>query len=78
MSLGVSQWDLNYLLDFPPGGTVALQSALAHHSNISIAKDEIRYSFPQYPVGSLFRCVDGGFKPVPKKSKKTSSTKYQK
>ncbi|KAF9473200.1 hypothetical protein BDN70DRAFT_769782, partial [Pholiota conissans] len=54
--------DLNYVLDFPPGGTVALQSALAHHSNISIAKDEIRYSFPQYPVGSLFRCVDGGFK----------------
>ncbi|KAF9471790.1 hypothetical protein BDN70DRAFT_909297 [Pholiota conissans] len=66
----LTAWDLNCMFDLPPGSTIALQSALIHHSNISIAEGETRYSFAQYTAGSLFRWVDGGFKP-------TSATKQK-
>ncbi|PBK59168.1 hypothetical protein ARMSODRAFT_899663, partial [Armillaria solidipes] len=53
-------WDLKLVIDFPPGSTILIPSAILRHSNTAIAKCERRYSFTQYTVGGLFRWVDYG------------------
>lgn len=54
-------WDLKLVIEFPPGSTVLIPSAVLRHSNTSIQKKESRYSFTQYTAGGLFRWVDHGF-----------------
>jgi hypothetical protein len=54
-------WDLQLVIEFPPGSTILIPSAVLHHSNIPIQKGEERYSFTQYTAGGLFRWVDHGF-----------------
>jgi hypothetical protein len=54
-------WDLQLVIEFPPGSTILLPSAVIRHSNVAIRKDEERYSFTQYTAGGLFRWVDHGF-----------------
>lgn len=54
-------WDLNLIIEFPPGATILIPSATIRHSNIAIRKGETRYSFTQYTAGGLFRWVDHGF-----------------
>ena len=54
-------WDLQLAIEFPPGSTILIPSAVLHHSNIPIQKGEERYSFTQYTAGGLFRWVDHGF-----------------
>ena len=54
-------WDLQLVIEFPPGSTILIPSAALHHSNTPIQKGEERYSFTQYTAGGLFRWVDHGF-----------------
>jgi hypothetical protein len=54
-------WDLQLVIEFPPGAMILLSSAVLRHSNVAIEKGEERYSFTQYTAGGLFRWVDHGF-----------------
>ncbi|KAJ8083319.1 hypothetical protein PM082_009191 [Marasmius tenuissimus] len=54
-------WDLKIVIEFPPGTTILLPSAIFRHSNVAIGKSEKRYSITQYSAGSLFRWVEHGF-----------------
>lgn len=54
-------WDLQLVIEFPPGSTILIPSAVLRHSNTAIQKGEERYSFTQYTAGGLFRWVDHGF-----------------
>ncbi|KAJ8496437.1 hypothetical protein ONZ45_g12443 [Pleurotus djamor] len=54
-------WDLELVIEFPPGYTVLIPSASLYHSNTPISSHETRYSITQYTGGELFRWVDNGF-----------------
>lgn len=54
-------WDLKIAIEFPPGSTIFIPSAILRHSNVPLAgKDETRYALIQYSAGSLFRWVECG------------------
>jgi hypothetical protein len=55
-------WDCRLVIEFPPGCTILLPSAILAHSNVAISPNEKRYSFTQYTAGGLFRWVENGFK----------------
>lgn len=54
-------WDLHLVIEFPPGSTVLIPSAVVAHSNVPISEGETRYSFTQYTAGQLFQWVANGF-----------------
>ncbi|KAL0067413.1 hypothetical protein AAF712_005642 [Marasmius tenuissimus] len=54
-------WDLRIVVEFPPGTTILLPSAVLRHSNVAIGKHEKRYSVTQYSAGALFRWAEHGF-----------------
>lgn len=55
-------WDLELVIEFPPGSTILIPSATLRHSNVALGKaGDKRYSFTQYTAGGLFRWVDHGF-----------------
>ncbi|KAK7015510.1 hypothetical protein VNI00_019108 [Paramarasmius palmivorus] len=54
-------WDQKLLIEFPPGTTILIPSAILCHSNTAIAPGESRYSFTMYSAGGLFRWVEHGF-----------------
>lgn len=56
-------WDLQLVIEFPPGSTILLPSATLRHSNVGICEGECRYSVTQFAAGGLFRWVDQGFQP---------------
>ncbi|EIW56591.1 uncharacterized protein TRAVEDRAFT_49410 [Trametes versicolor FP-101664 SS1] len=56
-------WDLKMFIEFPPGATVLIPSALLCHSNTTIAPHERRYSFTQYTAGGIVRWMESGFQP---------------
>ncbi|KAG6914663.1 hypothetical protein DXG01_016045 [Tephrocybe rancida] len=53
-------WDLGLVIEFPPGSTILLPSAVIEHSNIPIQEHETRYSFTQYSSGGLFQWAEHG------------------
>ena len=55
-------WDFGLVIEFPPGATVLIPSALIRHSNTSLQAGETRYSMIQYAAGGLFRWVHHGCK----------------
>jgi hypothetical protein len=55
-------WQCRLVIEFPPGSTVLIPSAVISHCNTAIGANERRYSFTQYSSGSLFRWVQHGFK----------------
>ena len=57
-------WDLKMVIEFPPGTTSIIPSAILRHSNTLIQECETRMSFTQYTSGGLFRWVDYGFQGV--------------
>jgi hypothetical protein len=59
-------WDMGLVIEFPPGSTIIIPSAVLRHSNVDIQKDEMRMSFTQYSAGGLFRWVDYGFRTASK------------
>ncbi|OSD05865.1 hypothetical protein PYCCODRAFT_1464571 [Trametes coccinea BRFM310] len=56
-------WDLGLIIEFPPGATVLIPSALICHSNVAVRSWERRYSLTQYSAGGLFQWVECGFQP---------------
>jgi hypothetical protein len=54
-------WDCKLLVEFPPGSTILILSAVLAHSNTKVAAHETRFSFTQYAAGGLFRWVDHAF-----------------
>ena len=55
-------WQCRLVIEFPPGSTVLIPSAVIAHCNTAIGAEECRYSFTQYTAGSLFRWVQHGCK----------------
>jgi hypothetical protein len=55
-------WDLWLIIEFPPGMTIAIPSAIFRHSNVSIQQDEKGFSITQYTSAGVFRFVNNGFK----------------
>ncbi len=55
-------WDLKMIIEFPPGATILIPSAILRHSNVAICRGETRYSITQYSAGGLFRWVRCGFR----------------
>ncbi|KAI0038074.1 hypothetical protein FA95DRAFT_1529264, partial [Auriscalpium vulgare] len=55
-------WELGLVLEFPPGSTILLPSALVTHGNTPIQEGETRYSFTQYIAGALMRWHTYGFR----------------
>ncbi|KAL0568486.1 hypothetical protein V5O48_013497 [Marasmius crinis-equi] len=54
-------WDLKKVIEFPPGCTIFLPSAVLCHFNTPIADHETQYSFTMYTSGGIFRWVKHGF-----------------
>lgn len=54
-------WDMELVIEFPPGATILIPSAILAHSNVSVQPGDVRMSFTQYCAGGLFRWVDQGF-----------------
>ncbi|KAI0041837.1 hypothetical protein FA95DRAFT_1500892, partial [Auriscalpium vulgare] len=48
-------WELGLVVEFPPGCTILLPSALITHGNTPIRDGETRYSFTQWMAGALMR-----------------------
>jgi hypothetical protein len=48
-------WDLNLVIEFPPGSTIFIPSAILCHSNTSVSDSETRSSLTQYNSEGLFR-----------------------
>lgn len=57
-------WDLELVIQFPPGSTILIPSSVLYHSNVAIQAGESRYSFTQFSAGGLYRWADNGFKSV--------------
>ncbi|PPQ87502.1 hypothetical protein CVT24_010756, partial [Panaeolus cyanescens] len=55
-------WDLKLVIEFPPGSTILIPSAIFSHSNTTLDAGERRFSITQYTAGALFRWVENGFK----------------
>ncbi|KAH9849136.1 hypothetical protein C2E23DRAFT_738068 [Lenzites betulinus] len=55
-------WDARMIVEFPPGSTILMPSALIRHSNTTVQPHEVRYSLTQYSAGGLFRWVECGFR----------------
>jgi hypothetical protein len=55
-------WECGLVIEFPPGSTVLIPSAIVSHCNLAISKSETRYSFTQYTAGGLFRWVENDFR----------------
>ncbi|KAL7278386.1 LOW QUALITY PROTEIN: hypothetical protein ACG7TL_008366 [Trametes sanguinea] len=55
-------WDLELIVEFPPGATVLIPSALIRHSNTPVQSWEKRYSMTQYSAGGLFHWIECGFR----------------
>ena len=54
-------WECKLVIEFPPGATILLPSAIIAHSNTPVQKHEHRYSFAQYTAGGLFRWAEHDF-----------------
>ncbi|KAF7799733.1 hypothetical protein EIP86_010975 [Pleurotus ostreatoroseus] len=58
-------WELGLVIEFPPGSSVLIPSAVIAHGNVAIQPGEVRTSMTQYAAGGLFRWVEYGFKTEP-------------
>ncbi|EPQ56930.1 hypothetical protein GLOTRDRAFT_21054, partial [Gloeophyllum trabeum ATCC 11539] len=55
-------WDWRLVVEFPPGSTIFIPSALVRHSNIPVSGHEKRFSIVQWMPGPLCRWFDFGFR----------------
>jgi hypothetical protein len=55
-------WEMGLIIDFPPGATILIPSALVTHWNLPIGSQESRSSFTQFTPGNIFRYVENGFR----------------
>ena len=54
-------FDIDKIIEFPPGSHILIPSAVMRHGNTPIQPHERRMGFTQYAAGALFRWVDNGF-----------------
>ena len=54
-------FDINKVIEFPPGSHILIPSAVMPHANTAIQPYEKCMGFTQYAAGGLFRWVDNGF-----------------
>ena len=54
-------FDIDKIIEFPPGSHILIPSAIMRHANTPIQPHERRMGFTQYAAGGLFRWVDNGF-----------------
>ncbi|KAJ3798252.1 hypothetical protein F5050DRAFT_1580405 [Lentinula boryana] len=54
-------WDLNLVIEFPPGSVALLPSALLSHSNTAIGRHEQRHSMTFFSASGLFRWRHNNF-----------------
>jgi hypothetical protein len=54
-------WELGLVVEFPPGTTIFIPSALITHSNTAVQPGETRMSIVQYAPAGLFRWAWYGF-----------------
>lgn len=54
-------WELGIVVEFPPGSSVLIPSAVISHGNVPVQAGETRSSITQYASGGLFRWVEHGF-----------------
>ncbi|KAF7968786.1 hypothetical protein HWV62_29298 [Athelia sp. TMB] len=57
-------FDIDKVVEFPPGSTILIPSSVMRHGNTPIQDGETRVGMTQYAAGALFRYVDHGFKLV--------------
>lgn len=57
-------WELNIVIEFPPGATTFIPSAVLIHSNTAVREGHTRMSITQYTSGGLFRWAEGGYRSV--------------
>ena len=55
-------FDIDKIIEFPPGSHILIPSAVMRHGNTPIQPHEKRMGFTQYAAGALFRWVDNGFR----------------
>ncbi|KAF7972068.1 hypothetical protein HWV62_19137 [Athelia sp. TMB] len=55
-------FDINKVVEFPPGSTILIPSSVMRHGNTPIQEGETRVGMTQYAAGALFRYADHGFK----------------
>ncbi|KAI0039143.1 hypothetical protein FA95DRAFT_1456579, partial [Auriscalpium vulgare] len=55
-------WELKLVIEFPPGSTILIPSAILTHSNTPIQDGETRQSFTQYCAGDLVRWQAYGYR----------------
>ncbi|KAI0054985.1 hypothetical protein BV25DRAFT_1816244, partial [Artomyces pyxidatus] len=55
-------WELKMVIEFPPGSTILLPSAVLLHGNTPVQPGETRQSFTQYCAGGLIRWRTYGFR----------------
>ncbi|KAF8987746.1 hypothetical protein BDQ17DRAFT_1223074, partial [Cyathus striatus] len=49
-------------IEFPPGYTILIPSAIITHSNLPISGSEKRFSFMQFAAAAIFRFTEHGMK----------------
>jgi hypothetical protein len=54
-------FDIDKIIEFPPGSHILIPSAVMRHGNTPIQPHERRMGFTQYAASALFRWVDNGF-----------------
>ncbi|KAK7024289.1 hypothetical protein VNI00_016413 [Paramarasmius palmivorus] len=54
-------WEMKLVIEFPPGATIYIPSAVCCHFNTTIQEGEDRFSFTTYSAGGLFRWVEHGY-----------------
>lgn len=57
-------FDIDKIIEFPPGSHILILSAVMCHSNTPIQPHERHMGFTQYAAGTLFQWVDNGFQRV--------------
>lgn len=55
--------DLKLAVEFPPGSTILIPSAIFTHYNLPIGPDETRRSITLFSAGSIFRWISYKFQP---------------
>jgi hypothetical protein len=54
-------WECGLVIEFSPGSTILIPSAVVTHSNVPVPKSSTCYSITQYSAGGIFHWVDHGF-----------------
>ncbi|RXW13217.1 hypothetical protein EST38_g12640 [Candolleomyces aberdarensis] len=69
--------ELRIFIQFPPGATILIPSALLTHGNTPVGQGEVRLSFTVFCPGGLLRWVDNGFQTQDNLRKRVSKKEFK-